>query len=219
MNARSFRKPDAFDLALYGLILAAIAGVIYYLQLKTMQSQLDLAERQMRQDQRPWVTITSRHGPIEEDGGLQDVLTLNDTGKTPAKDINIDADIEIVPHAASPRLAYDRLHTIIPLNMLYPTVSTPVHVDRRRLSPITNADEPWLISKPEKLSLLSGNSYSATYLFITYKDIYGVNHWQKWCVRRYYFTGIGHEEERALILDYSGAEACNKYNDVDNNGQ
>jgi hypothetical protein len=51
MKWRTTRKPDPFDVALYGLIVAAAVAVIYLLQLRVMDGQLD----EMRQDQRAWV--------------------------------------------------------------------------------------------------------------------------------------------------------------------
>jgi hypothetical protein len=53
-NRFSMRKPDAFDVALYGLIIAFIGGGIYFLQLRVMQNQLEAMNAQLGLE-RPWV--------------------------------------------------------------------------------------------------------------------------------------------------------------------
>jgi hypothetical protein len=52
-----FRKPDPFDLALWGLVLTAIIAAIYFFQLGTMQDQLAEARKATEIQQRPWLSV------------------------------------------------------------------------------------------------------------------------------------------------------------------
>lgn len=75
MSWKTIRRPDAFDVALHGLMIAFGVGLIYFLQLHTMQGQLNV----MQEDERPWVGIKVI-GPIVPPQTWQAVLCVGRHG-------------------------------------------------------------------------------------------------------------------------------------------
>lgn len=175
--------------------------------------------KQMRLDQRAWVTSTTKTPVLQDEGPIFQQFRLTNTGKTPAKNLRVEADIEVVPSRASPRLSYlAGPHTVIVLGILYPNTPMDVTVDRRQQG-YSYLDKPYLLSHSEYLSLLDGTSYVATYMLISYDDVFKVRHWQQLCVWNPVAdpsTLPRTEGKGGMVIETRfNALACSKYNDAD----
>ena len=93
-------------LTLFTAVLAAAA--IY--QFIIMGGQLDT----MRKDQRAWVSIIQK-GPIVLNVGVtpSEVVTISNTGKTPAKHVAAHFYVEIVPNGKAPHFEESAMHSIV----------------------------------------------------------------------------------------------------------
>ena len=58
MKMKTIRKPDPFDVALYGLIVAAIVALIYFFQLRTMLESNRISREALEAVQRAFVGFT-----------------------------------------------------------------------------------------------------------------------------------------------------------------
>jgi cell division protein FtsL len=188
-------------------------------QTDAAQKSVKAIQRQMRQDQRAWIIFNPSPPVVTDDGPFFQQFQVVNTGKTPAKIVRIDADIEVVNSGSSPRLKYKKPHPALVTGALYPNIPAVLTIDRRQINQTTGQEEPSFLKHKEWLSLQDGDSYTATYLLVTYRDAFKVKHWQKLCtwkvhavVKPDFQGGGGFVAER-----YFNAAKCAAYNDTDNN--
>jgi hypothetical protein len=103
MNAKFFRKPDPFDVALWGLAVTFAIAVIYYLQLRSMQDTvelsrqaIELSRKAMEVDQRPWLSVQAApQSALSFVNGKQAVIgmtfSIKNVGKSVARDVQVDS--------------------------------------------------------------------------------------------------------------------------------
>jgi hypothetical protein len=80
---------------------------------------LQLAQQAMHLEQRAWIFVTeTRIGEVQPGKPLSLALGFNNTGRTPAKNVQIAAHIEPLPkgHAPEPKLKKSESRGIIPAN-------------------------------------------------------------------------------------------------------
>lgn len=155
----------------------------------------------MRIDHRAWIRIEHAIEPIVYGQPLQAKFNVINTGKTPAKQVNMVYLVEKVATGSSPNF------TSAPgmksfSGLLIPNGSYPVTVARYSES---GHLDPLVLTKTDVDEIMSGKAYVAIIAKITYLDIYDIPHWINFCYWKSYSLG-----------DYNSRE-CVKYNDVDNN--
>jgi len=126
------------------------------MQATAAQDSVKAVQRQMRQDQRAWIVFTPAPPVVEDNGPFLQSFKFVNTGKTPAKRIWIDADIEVVKNADSPRLRYGHghIHAITTTGIFYPNSDPMIFtIDRRQVNPETGKNEPSLLKHAEWLRL------------------------------------------------------------------
>lgn len=64
MKRKTFIKPDPFELALWGLVVAAVVGLIYFLQLRAMQRQNVISLKALESQERAWVSFSANLTPV-----------------------------------------------------------------------------------------------------------------------------------------------------------
>lgn len=115
------RKPDPFDVANYGLLVAFAAALIYYLQLDTMRRQLSLMEADMR----PYVGLDKIVPQGVNPANNHEVIlgTLKNFGKNPA--FQTDAEWEVIVNGvARPGMNGPRKQLT-----LFPSVEYGIQID------------------------------------------------------------------------------------------
>jgi hypothetical protein len=168
-------------IAIFTLVLAGSA--IY--QFIIMNGQLGV----MQVDQRAWLKMAAApNRPGGESFTLavtpgQPVsfpLVLTNTGKTPALDVAAKMFIAIVDASQSPPLEQVQSnkypHGLLTMGILFPNVDVAHPVTRT-----TEKGQPIAATDSEVLSLKEGKSYVAAYGVVTYRDVFKVPHWTKFC--------------------------------------
>lgn len=176
-------------------------------QAKAAQDGVDAIRKQMRQDQRAWIKITS-NDPMGTGGGYPVVTPVHiiNTGKTPALNYVLESLIKILPIKQEPVFDYSQGdHGRNNGGILYPA-------DTRDMEASTYAKDAWTKPQPEKLALsrtdyerfLAGKNYIIVYARVTYWDIFGVKHWTHFC-------------NWSTYAPRTPATKCSEYNRVDGN--
>lgn len=179
-----------------------------YRQAKSAEDSVKAIQRQMRQDQRAWIEI-SASAPLPAVIG-QPITTnfqLVNKGKTPATHIVIEAVLKQVKNGESPTFRYDgeprQITTTGEMNPQQPAYRSASTGD---WSKVKNEAVPHAVTQKEMDSLLAGDSYLITYVRVRYRDIFGVQHWSRFCE----FSVFNNQRTYT-------AQKCTDYSSVDNN--
>jgi hypothetical protein len=166
-------------------------------------------------DQRAWIEYTKKP---DVPGGVTRTVNITsgqpiyypfsfkNTGKTPAKNLEMTVFVDVFPALQAPDLnnvdepSKDPIHADITLGVL-PANEDTVQVIWRGDS-ATHA--PVLATDAEMKMVASGTGYFVVFGIIKYQDIFGVHHWTKFC------DWNGHNGNFATF-------ACTQYNDQDAN--
>jgi hypothetical protein len=207
LNIGAFRKPDPFDLALWGLVITAVIASIYYFQLLSMQDSVELSRKSMQIDQRAWLTLE-----MADDGIVADPssvkMCLKNIGKTPAKTIDIDVVVEIVRTGNAPRFDYTLPHQQMRIGVLFPNQTVPITAQLAEKDWIQAGSRKFAQGRPmndiERTQLSSKTAYAVTYGTTVYWDMFGDKQTLWSCV----LAGTG--DPRITL----GSDACTDYNKV-----
>jgi hypothetical protein len=191
-------KPNSFTDWCLAFFTAALVGIAVY-QFIMMRGQLDV----MRKDQRAWIAVTLKsedYAPL-----LTANLSVKNYGKTPASKIIGVFYIEVVPNGAKLKFDSDIIHDAFENKILMPDADLPETISRKAVQVFGN--EPRGVNYPltpeEKSSLDDGSSWTAVHGFVTYDDIYGVRHFNKFC----FWRGQGNQQLQSFD--------CVNYNEMD----
>jgi len=182
---------------------AALAAVAFY-QYFITASQLDV----MRKDERAWIAVIP---PEPKDiqfavgTALSIPITVINIGKTPATDIAGDLYVELIPNGDTPQFEYQGIHIKPSTGLLIPNGTFPVAVERQRTKEGGSQVEPDAITTAEAADWVNGKSWMAEYGMISYRDIFGTQHWIKQCS---WFGAKG------IVFQ---AQSCTAYNSTDKN--
>lgn len=189
-------------IALFTIVIAVIAGIqaaIYYSQL-----------RAMRIDQRAWIYPTATGGPTL-DKPIVATINLPNTGKTPAKNFQATARVEILDADEGPTFDYSNplLNTWTVGNLILPNSPAvwPIDIHAKRQISGTTSTEYILFTKDFSDRFAVNKMWFSVEGEVTYKDAFGKGHWIHFCYARYNFSST----ERAP----KGAKDCATYNDMD----
>ena len=207
--SKIIRKPDPFDVALWGLLITFVIAVIYFFQLRSMQESVDLARKAMKIEQRPWIRVTVTPREIRASAPIGAIVHLVDNGKTPAKGVvRGDLVVEKLKNGEEPNLDYPFPHVQFTTGMIVPN-DAPQDVPVYRLR-TPHETEPLTASELDDFN--HSKIYFIVYGSVYYRDFFGTEHWTKFCE---FFT------PPSPSADASGsgitARHCTNYGDVDDN--
>jgi hypothetical protein len=176
---------------------------------RSAEDSVTLARNSTHLDQRAWLTVNVLDNGDKKSRYPVDLTVLN-TGRTPAENIQIDVVIEVVPSGISPKFDYTVPHNVAFFGALFP----------QHPQPITGLQicEKWIgtgksrIAQPrdltliEKLDLRERDSYLALYINATYDDVFGGRHWMHFC------SALTIDAVSSKFIDY---RACTEYQRLD----
>lgn len=194
-----FRKPDWWMVGLTLLIFATgcIGAYIFYHQFQEMHKQTTEIERQIKVDQRPWISVTTTGPPeVTEGEPLKWPIRIAVLGKTPAENIQVKVFVEEHSRLEAVKFAGRKAGWSDDYGSMFPNTTRDVTIARYI---------PEKLSHQEASDFEESKAYIAVFGTATYGDSLGGNHWTKFC---YWYAEPGGEVN---------AEDCAEYNSVDSN--
>jgi hypothetical protein len=174
-------------------------------QASAAQDSVKAIRRQMQQDQRAWINVSSGNVNFAENQPITIPVISTNSGKTPAREFVADFIVKLVQIEKSPILDFHHVAVVRESSgaifkdqqFAFPAVSL-------RNIPRSRGAEPHALSKSEFEDLKSGKTYIVIYGRIAYEDIFKTRHWVHFC----------------SFSSPSGkpvpAKNCTSYNDIDN---
>lgn len=142
-------------------------------------------KRQMRQDQRAWIKITSPEQLITTEGyPLVVPFHFLNTGKTTALNYTAETVVRVLPIEQEPTFDYNRGdHSYDVAGILYGNDSRDVqgslYAAHTWKKPSYPSPLPW--TRDENERFFAGRAYIVTFARVRYSDIFGVKHWTHFC--------------------------------------
>ncbi len=165
---------------------------------KATQDSVSAIERQMRQDQRPWIrfdiadpkTTPAVSWDIKVGGPLTAPSRFTNVGKTPAINVEIVALVDIIAKGADPPLPphgwrnpqkRDNLvgAAIIHSGTIFPASGVGQTITRFEIR--NGAIVKKVLSVPEANEIAQGRAYLAIFGIARYSDVFGYPHWTRFC--------------------------------------
>jgi hypothetical protein len=180
------------------IVLSVFSLVTSGIALYVLNNQL----YSMRVDHRAWITIEDIvFKPVEENKPLTVEFKIVNTGKTPAKHVNMFLSVEKVASSSSPTFTPPSLKSFFGLISPNSPYIETVESQKDKPDPFT----PLLLTRTDVDEIKSGKSYIAAIATIEYLDIYDISHWVHHCFWK-----------SEQIGTYT-ARQCVNYNQIDNN--
>jgi hypothetical protein len=185
-------------LTILGILVAALTGWIFYLQLD-----------EMRTDERAWLSMTASQVHFPDLGStvpLHVTLTLTNTGKTVVRKLFGEFTVEYVVNGDSPDFDYShKLRRFQSGGAMIPNAPERFDVIFETQLP-GKPVEPRFLTPSEYNDLKHGNAYMVVIGRNTYEDIFGRRHWLHTCS---FF--IAPEPIEPIHVS---AQRCTDYNDT-----
>jgi len=186
-----------------GVVIAIFTGLIFWKQLDEMKT-----------DERAWLNISS--GIVQFPKDISSVstvpvsvpMTINNIGKTAARTIRSEFVMDYEVNGQSPDFVYDgRVRTYSTTGIMFPNAPQPVEVAfaKAQLGNPNGPAESRYLTPSEYQDLSNGNAYMAIYARATFADIFGTQHWLRYC------TFFAAPNAKAIVT----ARQCTDYNDTD----
>jgi hypothetical protein len=160
-------------------------------QLQAQQAQAQAAResvaavtKQMREDQRAWLTISMGQITLGEGKAMSVPLTVANIGKTPAKKFVLNAVIQAIENTRSAGSSLAFKYEGIP-HLLefggYVLQSDPINtlVQREEFAADGKTVQIAIMDHDQAIRMSTGNDFIIVYAEARYKDIFGVSHWCK----------------------------------------
>ena len=184
-------------------------------QLRAMDAQVAAITAQMQQSERAWVyiEILAQTFHWEVNKPLFAPVILRNNGHTPATNIYGQGVVDIISVGEGPRFVYKgRPRAIFKAGTMYPDspLSFAFNTSKFKVgtSDIESNVEPLPLSAKAVQDINEGTAYIAVYGIITYQDIFGVEHFTRFCAFNSPKISAAIEES---------AKSCAEYNKIDNN--
>jgi len=184
-------------------------------QLKIAKQQADAAQdsvkaiqRQMRQQERAWLTLSETGITIpEENRPIELYVRAIDTGKTPARNVHGHTMVKTVEFNKEAALTFPNPHRIDNIGILQPGETMNAIATTIRPINSTMLLESRPLEQRERDELIAGDRYVVVYTKVTYDDIFRVHHWIKKC-----WWKVFSPKHLGVYADN-----CANYAEVDNN--
>jgi hypothetical protein len=207
--------------SLQKLVAAQDASLqVLHAQATAAQENVKAIQRQTRQDQRPWLALTMDWPSVKNEKGeivakvvqvtenqaLAVPMQLINSGKTAARQVQANIFVEVVKATEGPHLngnspAWHFFAGIIVPNTPSRFFAYRQLPDKAGLEAMSN------LTAAENQELSAGRVYLAVYGEMTYRDVFDVAHWTKFCG----WVPLN------LTPRYYNSKSCSDYNSVDNN--
>jgi hypothetical protein len=181
-----------------------------------MQRQIAAIQRQMRQEQRAWLTSVRDQfqwtigSPIVFPGHITNI------GKTPAKHLGMWSTAIVLGRNDIPEFVYSAGtgHPAVRLEsaILFPD-APPMQFQTPAFKKGTRTGERVIMTKDLFSEISSGKYFIVMHGKINYEDIFGAPHWQTFC--NFFPANVGDLKAGETLPRV--VDACQKYNDVDAN--
>jgi hypothetical protein len=186
-------------IAVFTIVLTVVAieqGFVMFWQLDVM-----------RKDQRAWIAVGTKSPVLAVNTPPSNLITIINTGKTPASPIAGDLHIEVVQNGENPRFEAKIPHGTLLMGSLIPKNPQEIQVHRQQWKTGGEAlqFEDNSLTESELFDLNNGKAWVATHGEIMYRDIFDIEHWVKFCI----WT--------ALKAGNYSSKGCVAYNSIDNN--
>src|SRR6266404_3165766 len=159
-------------------------------QVSAAQASVKAVQRQMRQDQRPWLSMAFNWPAVKaannqelsviqftENQPVTVPLKYSNNGKTAARNIIGGMFVEVVKSGDAPKLDSKNVPPFgFTAGVLFPGPTGETFVIRQGAN---GKNDP--LTPLEKEDLTSNRAYIAVYGKILYDDIFSVRHWTKFC--------------------------------------
>jgi hypothetical protein len=180
MKHRFIRKPDPFDLALWGFFVGLVVAGIYYLQLRSMQDSVDLARKALQIDQRAWLKPTiPNYFPFTGASIPADVQITN-IGKTVATNVTGKIVGTVLKKGATPRFnEYNVCYMNLNAGAVWLNEAPPLIAHLKLLNCAEGAKSgEAIVPTPELTRQINENkeSFIIFYEQLNYCDVFGVKH-------------------------------------------
>lgn len=188
---------------------AAKSAAASQIQAIAAQENVKAIQRQMRQEQRAWISIQFTQWDISPNAPISIKSTMSNSGKTPAKHIRSKIVVRKVMTSERLHLAYEGYPLSEPRGgILIPNEPITIlgYISLQFQDP-GHAIVPMRMTQNDVEQIKAGLAYGIIYGKIDYDDIFGKHHWIKFCG---YNSGDMHQIQHAVT-------SCAEYNDVDNN--
>lgn len=165
----------------------------------------DNADKSFRQDERAWMAFKFKEGNITLTIGKSFLIPteLTNVGKTPAKNVRGSIVVDVYKKGQPLDFTYTSGHAVyrIEAGTMFPTGTITESFEAIKHG--KEHAEPIIFTPTLKDDLFNAKSFLIVHGIIYYNDIFGTEHWTKYC--RY----VLHPE---LISD-----ECTRHNDTDDN--
>lgn len=132
-------------------------------------------------DERAWLNVTTRVmdvGTIKVDIPINGRAILSVTGKTPAKQIFSEFQIELLENSEAPSLSYDKSSIRHLIGYLPPApISDAISINVFRGDKVPTET----LSEKQAKALLEGRAYLSIFGHGQYRDSFGNEHWFHFC--------------------------------------
>jgi len=153
------------------------------------------------------ITVTLRPEPIQVNKTIDFSFQFQNTGKTTAKNVTVKAITVFLPRNQDPDFSYPHLRigrlsigSLYPREGSHPGIYISAKNEDASLKIATDADS---------IDYQKGRKDAMVYGIVSYTDIFGVNHWSRFC-------GVNQHLEEGLMKD-TGHTKCAAYNKDDTN--
>lgn len=209
---------------LIATVLAFIAAFAYariaYKQWRAMGSALRESQRQTavsinssRLEQRAWIQTTIRLPDAMRSGTPFSIpVKIENTGKTPAKNVFGYVVVNFFPATEAPRLEVPENWQLFKYGMLAAGRGDETKYDLLSTKPVKDASHIAHIPTRDDVMAFAGRKTRlVTYGKLCYDDAFGVHHWLTFCQ----YTPIGEREDQPLIhcVNYNAADSYEEYPD------
>jgi hypothetical protein len=177
-------------------IAASYAGITYL--------QWHDANRSFLQDERAWLKGRSIGDVPQLDASKPYSMpfTITNIGKTSARDVVIEADVEVVARESDPSFEFTEPHAHVSTGIMYPGDSADIVAETFDKS--SHSAPTRSLGQADYDLLSSGKAYLVFFGRVTYKDIFRRSHWTQFCGWKSFSAGQYHSRK------------CTDYNDTDN---
>jgi hypothetical protein len=171
------------------------------------KSAADVAQQTMRIDQRAWIRFGLVNNQLTLGQPIDAPVMIGVAGKTPARKVTGDMKAELLRPDQAPDFVYAKGHPHFHLPTVLILPNTDMHLTLTVLRAAPRKKEPDLVLFDSAIqhSIDQGDLLIVVHGMLTYEDVFGVEHWLKFCT-----FGSGN-------LRHRGSPKCDEYNDTDNN--
>jgi len=207
-------------------VVGVIALTIYKGQLREMRSTTkaaqdsaeaaknaaSIARSTMQIDQRAWLKVIVGRGPLDIGQPVKMPIRIVNTGKTPAVNMHGNIVVNLLEENEKPDFSYGHGHPAYEISVKTLLPDSPQDLnDFAALPKYIPSDKPLsriIVNSQSKKAIEIGTSYLIVHGEILYDDVFGTNHWIRFC--HYAHNVVGFRER-------SVANVCGPYNDTDKN--